>query len=611
MTQLLFSVDQIKSNPWQPRTDFDAALVAELAEDIKMRGLLQTPIARVNGHGVELAFGHRRLAAWKIAFPGEPFPLEIRELSDRDMSDFAAAENAQRRDLTAIETARAIQRRVVDFKLTQLEAAKPFGIMSQGGVSNLLRLLKLPAEVQEMVQQHKLAERNARALLVLERVAPDKTVKIAQESMSAENRDHAEEFIDDQMDRLILQKGRHLDFDAAFKLDWPKEPIPLAKPIGDLTELPACADCMWRVRVRRGEGVCVHSPCFDAKQKIGIELLVQQLAKSKGIPPAGADEKVTLLWDGGDLGNIESWNTMPHVARMVKARLPELRIVPCPDNKQGAHYREEYLGSRWVALATTNKAAVMKWVNADKEERAEKVAEVRAKERAEESEAAKRKRIEKEKREQAERRAEQSAFLKSKYDTLWLLLHVAELIEPQIEINGGILRLAEHHLVRDYGIYSRWAPMIEQSRKLANAARAEKDKDRESALMVQRIVYHVLAKEISEGNYGIEPDEKVYDFQRAVGMAKIVATQTFEVKLPPGWDKRPIHQTPINCWTCGRFAPNENGLTGRDAEEGWITVPTAKETMVFCGTEHASMYGDTAEKRASRRARRKNSHAVR
>ncbi len=608
MTQQSFPADLIHSNPWQPRAAFDAASVAELADDIKTRGLLQVPIARQNGNGVELAFGHRRLAAWRIAFPDQPFPVEVRELTDRDMSDMAASENAQRRDLTAIETARAIQRRIVDFKLTQLEAAKPFGLTSQGGVSNLLRLLKLPVPIQDLVQQHKLAERNARALLVLERVAPDQTLKIAEASMSADN---AEEFVDDAIDRLVWNKGRNLGAEAAFKLNWPKEPIPLAKPIGDLTELPACTDCVWRVHdnVRRAEGVCVRPVCFDAKQKAALALRVPQLARSLGIPLAGADEKVTLLWDGGNLGDIDSWYARPKVQRLVKARLPELRIVPAlEEGKNGYHYREDILGSRWIALATTNKAAVMKWVNADKEKQQEKVAEVRQEERAEESESAKRKRIEKEKREQAERRAERSAFLKSKYDTLWLLLHVTEVIEPQIEIDGGILRLAEHHLVRDFDIYSRWVPMNEQSGKLANAARAEKDKDRKAALMVQRIVYHVLAKKVSGDNFGGDKDEKVYDFQRAVGMARTVVTQTFEATLPAGWDKPPVHQTQINCWQCGKFAPNESGLTGRDEAEGWINNlknGAAEEYVgVFCSEEDASEHAAAYLKSQARPAKK-------
>ncbi len=179
-----------------------------------------------------------------------------------------------------------------------MEAAKPFGYTSQGGVSNILRLLRLPAPVQDLVQQHKLAERNARALLTLERVAPGQTLKVAQQSMSAENSDHAEEFIDEQIERLIWKTGRHLN-DAAFKLNWPKQPIPLAKPVGDLTELPACVDCEWRVHDNmRRDGVCVRPVCFDAKQKVALDLWIPQLAKSLGIPLAGADEKTTPLWDG-------------------------------------------------------------------------------------------------------------------------------------------------------------------------------------------------------------------------------------------------------------------------------------------------------------------------
>ena len=123
--------------------------------------------------------------------------------------------------------------------------------------------------------------------------------------------------------------------------------------------------------------------------------------------------------------------------------------------------------------------------------------------------------------------------------------------------------------------------------------------------MIQRIVYHVLAKKVSGDGFGSDRDEKVYDFQRAAGMARTVATQTFEVKLPAGWDNPPIHQTPINCWHCGKFAPNENGLTGRDAEEGWIDNlhnGSAEEYVgVFCCEEDASEHAAAYVKDKSRK----------
>jgi ParB family transcriptional regulator, chromosome partitioning protein len=173
MTTQTIAVAQIKANPYQARLADDPEHIQGIADSIRTDGLLQTPLARrINGH-YELAFGHSRLAAWQIAKPGEPFPLEVRELTDRQMSDAAASENGRRKNLSAIETATAIERRIRDFKLSQLEAAKPFGYTSQGGVSNLLRLLKLPETVRAMVQDGRAVELIRRALVKIPKLRPE------------------------------------------------------------------------------------------------------------------------------------------------------------------------------------------------------------------------------------------------------------------------------------------------------------------------------------------------------------------------------------------------------------------------------------------------------
>ncbi len=156
----LVPLELIDSNPWQGRLDEDAVHVKALAEDIAENTLLQPGLGRrVNGR-VQIAFAHSRLAAFKFldesfgtrgnGQAGDTFalfPVILRELTDRQMSDYAAAENAKRKNLTAIETAQAIQKRIADFGLTQLEAGRPFGYTSQGAVANLLRLLELPPAV--------------------------------------------------------------------------------------------------------------------------------------------------------------------------------------------------------------------------------------------------------------------------------------------------------------------------------------------------------------------------------------------------------------------------------------------------------------------------------
>lgn len=601
MSQQSFPVDQIHANPWQPRTAFDGAAVAELAEDIKARGLLQVPIARVNGNGPELAFGHRRLAAWRIAFPGEPFPLEIRELTDRDMSDLAAAENAQRRDLTAIETARAIQRRIVDFKLTQLEAAKPFGLTSQGGVSNLLRLLKLPAPIQDMVQQHKLAERNARALGVVERLDPALVVPVAEKSMSADN---PEEFIDQEIAELLEKKGRDLK-DVPWKLNWPKAPLKLERPAGELTEVPACEGCPYLFRHKRNlhynwsDVLCGRAECYEAKLGLAVVKEIARVAGEKKIAAAAADEKVSLVFDGTDT----AWDRQERIKKLVKAHPDELRIVPVgPKERDHNEYqRREILGSEWVALATTNKSLTESRLEAkNAAERAEIDEEVKG----EESAAARKKRVEREEREQQERREERAAFHKEKHDSLWLLEHTAPIVAEQIRIEGpDFLCFVADEMDKGRSVSNEYFGEMnahdEQLREQIEAA--ARNRDEQLQLIKERMVYGVLINAVA-GGYGGKP-ETVYHFGKICEEVEQICTgkyddegdEVFGVKLPADWKKPPVHRTAFNCWQCGRFGSHEGNLTKRELAEGWIDSrddgSEERFVGVFCSQEHRAEYG--------------------
>ncbi len=168
----------IQNNPWQTRiSEPDAAYIESLAQDIQKNGLLQTPMGRlmtVDGAGtvqltfdgkgaVQLAFGHNRLRAYlHLGLSG--MPVDVRELSDEQMAILAWSENEKRRDHTPIERARAIQKRIEDFGWSNRECAEQLGI-DHSTVSNILRLLKLPEDVQQLLLEGKLTERQAEALL--------------------------------------------------------------------------------------------------------------------------------------------------------------------------------------------------------------------------------------------------------------------------------------------------------------------------------------------------------------------------------------------------------------------------------------------------------------
>lgn len=162
-------IDAITPNPRQPRLSFDEGKLAELAASLRERGMLQPLLVRPAGHGFELIAGERR---WRAAMRAglERVPVVVREASDHESLELALIENLQRDDLNAMEEARAYQRLREEFNWTQEEIAERIA-KSRPAVANALRLLALPPEVQELVQQGKLRAGHARALAALEQPA--------------------------------------------------------------------------------------------------------------------------------------------------------------------------------------------------------------------------------------------------------------------------------------------------------------------------------------------------------------------------------------------------------------------------------------------------------
>lgn len=162
-TLVSIPIDDVADNPYQYRQDYGD--LSELADDIRRNGLLQPPIARRVDGVVQIAFGHRRLRACRLAGLTE-FPVFVHPLTDEQMSEYAWSENEKRSETSAVEKARHIQRAISEFGWTQAQAAEHYGI-ARPTVANLLRLLNLPDGVQEMVVGGRLDQRHARSLLTL------------------------------------------------------------------------------------------------------------------------------------------------------------------------------------------------------------------------------------------------------------------------------------------------------------------------------------------------------------------------------------------------------------------------------------------------------------
>ena len=160
-------ISEIGSNPFQPRKHFDDGAIRELAASIKATGVLQPVLVRSQGiNGYQLVAGERRLRAASLAGL-DLIPAVIREVTDREMMELALIENIQRENLNPIEEAHAFQTLVEKVGLTHDQLSERVG-KQRSSITNALRLLALPAEVQDMVSRGTLSAGHARALLGLE-----------------------------------------------------------------------------------------------------------------------------------------------------------------------------------------------------------------------------------------------------------------------------------------------------------------------------------------------------------------------------------------------------------------------------------------------------------
>jgi ParB family chromosome partitioning protein len=158
-------LDRITPNPKQPRLDFDAESLAELAESIRAQGVLQPILIRPAGHGYELVAGERRLrAARQVGL--QTIPAIVRAIADDELLEVALIENLQRDDLNAIEEALGYQRLIDELRYTHERLSERLG-KSRVAITNALRLLTLPEAVRVMVSRGTLTAGHGRALLGL------------------------------------------------------------------------------------------------------------------------------------------------------------------------------------------------------------------------------------------------------------------------------------------------------------------------------------------------------------------------------------------------------------------------------------------------------------
>jgi len=164
---LEISIDNIELNPFQPRTRFDEQLLKELASSIRKLGIVQPLTVReIDGNRYQLIAGERRLKAARMAGLNT-IPAYLRTADDQAMLELALVENIQREDLDAIEIAISYQRLIEECNLTQEKLSERVG-KQRSTVTNYLRLLKLPAEIQLGIKNKQLTMGHARTLINIE-----------------------------------------------------------------------------------------------------------------------------------------------------------------------------------------------------------------------------------------------------------------------------------------------------------------------------------------------------------------------------------------------------------------------------------------------------------
>ena len=159
------ALDEIKKNPYQPRTYFNEEKLNELKESIEKNGLLQPIIVKKAVKGYYIIAGERRYRAFELLDRKE-IPAIIKEMTDEEMMVFAVLENLQREDLSALEESESYKNLMDKMSLTQEELANKLG-KSRPYIANSLRLLKLPTEIKIKLEQGLISAAHARTLLAL------------------------------------------------------------------------------------------------------------------------------------------------------------------------------------------------------------------------------------------------------------------------------------------------------------------------------------------------------------------------------------------------------------------------------------------------------------
>jgi ParB family chromosome partitioning protein len=273
----------VDPNPWQPRSVLGDTDLAELADSIREHGLVQPIVVRARGDRYQLIAGQRRLAAAR-KLGWAQVPARVLDVEDRQMAEIAIVENLQRRDLDALEKAASFKQYLSTWGCTQEELAKRLSI-DRSHVANLIRLLELPASVQQRLREGKLSMGHARALLPLG--DEDEQVRLAERVATEGLSVRAVESEIQEILRRDEAGADHEDDDAESSAAAPSMTASAEAPPKRKPGRPA---------TRRSSQVAAVET--DLRRALGVKVVVHANGKGAGrivIPFANLDEFQRLL----------------------------------------------------------------------------------------------------------------------------------------------------------------------------------------------------------------------------------------------------------------------------------------------------------------------------
>jgi ParB family chromosome partitioning protein len=266
----LVPVEEISSNPYQPRCAFDEERLAELADSIKMYGVLQPIVVRRYNDGYQLVTGERRWRASQLAGL-RVVPAVVRDYSDTEMTAVALVENLQRENLNPIEEAIAYRRLIDEFGYTQEEVSRKVG-KSRPFIANTVRLLNLPTAVQEYVSRGTMTPGQVRPLLVLP--TPQMQIEAANEvvnrALTARGAEELARNWNAKKTRRIARRDRH----APSKAEMRELSERLSRTLGAKVQ----------VVEREGGGGTITIDCYSEEELQGV---VEMFEKNRPTGPIG------------------------------------------------------------------------------------------------------------------------------------------------------------------------------------------------------------------------------------------------------------------------------------------------------------------------------------